>query len=149
MLAQGWGGRAFFLTGEIFERERLGVWSSLLKWATTNMWPFYMPIFRLVMCKNTHSGYFKAWNKTVFYGREQGNVYKPVRFWSAKMSVLILSQGINTWTDNYLLSVGLEHVSSDRCLFNGYGLYFCLAVLGNSLQWSFYARRDVRQALIQ
>lgn len=67
------------------------------------MHPFYVPVFRLVTCKNTHSAEsFKACNKTEFYEREQGNVYEPVRFQRAKMFIVIFSHGINMRSDNYL-----------------------------------------------
>lgn len=83
------------------------------------MHPFYVPDFRLATCKNTHSTEsFKAYNKAEFYGREQGNVYEPVRFQWAKMFIVILSQGINMRSDNYLWSAGLEAVSTYRCFFN-------------------------------
>ena len=67
------------------------------------MRPFYVPIFRLAICKNTHSAeYFKACNKTVFYGREQGNVYEPSDFDEPKCSSQFYHTGINIGSDNYL-----------------------------------------------
>lgn len=95
--------------------ERLYFWggggapSNFISCVAVSMQPFYMPVFRLAVRKNTHSAeYFKACNKTIFYGREQGNVYKPVRFWWVKIFIAVLSQGINVRSDNYLWPVGPE-----------------------------------------